>query len=332
MTNNKDPEMHVASTEEKVSDAATNNTAKSTVYESASIEEKTDVDLDTLGATQAELSVPPPVLELPTVEKPKKHSINWLVFFTLLISSILLISCYQFVQYIIGLLNEGNLIALSIAGFSSIAAVIFLYLSIREIRAYLTFGKLDKQKQQYIALQGSSDRQQWLAFFEENQRLQKSEAAQCLHQYFFSLVKPHHDAEDLQNLYHAQVLEPLKVQAKKFIKGDIVASAAISGFSTNNFIQTLGLIYIHLRLVRKISSVFGFRANFFREVKLLTIVIKDVLLLAVTDVVAENLIAEVIGPGLLSKLGAQSAEALVSARLTYRISEALIRIMAFEKI
>src|SRR5690554_3194255 len=209
MTNNKDPEMYLASTEEKVGDAATNNTAKSTAYESASIEEKADIDLYTLGAKQAEQSVPPPVLELPTVEKPKKHSLNWLVFFILLISSILVISCYQFVQYITDLLSDGNFIALFIARFSTMVAVIFLYLSVREIRTYLTFGKLDKQKQHYIALQGSSDRQQWLAFFEENQRLQKSEAAQCLHQYFFTLIKPYHDAEDLQNLYRGQVIEPL---------------------------------------------------------------------------------------------------------------------------
>lgn len=109
-----------------------------------------------------------------------------------------------------------------------------------------------------------------------------------------------------------------------------MASAVISSLSPNAFFQTIALVWLHLKMVRQVAQIYGFRPGFIGQVKLLKMAFNSMVILSLTDVATEMLMSDLLGSSVLSKVSAQSAEAVVSARLTCRLGEGIIEALTLK--
>lgn len=274
---------------------------------------------------------PTPPTEQRVVNNASSSWLNWgaaLLFGILLLLILgLYSSAHSIYQAWLFSPTIGGVLALLLIGFVGLIS----YLSLKEIQSYRRLSKVDQQQQTYARLQSTNDKQAWLAFYQKNQHTQTSLAAQRAHHQFFNKLKPHHTAEQLQALYRDQVTQPLKTLARQEIKKQMLASAAISGLSPNAFFQTLALLWLHLRMVRRVAEIYGLRPGLIGQLRLAKMAFNAMVILSLTDMASDTLMSDLFGQGVLAKISAQSAEALVSARLTYRLGEGLINVLWVDK-
>ena len=271
-----------------------------------------------------------------TTEQPvvKGSSSSWLHWGSALLIGLLLLltlGMYSAAQSI----YQAWLLSAPIGGALALLLLVFIglvgFLSFREIQSYRRITKIDYQQTAYERIQTSQDKQAWLAFYQSNQQAQDSLAARVAHHQFFSKIKPHHTLDQLQDLYRDQVTQPLKTLARKEVKKQMLASAAISGLSPNAFYQTLALLWLHLSMVRRVAQIYGLRPGLIGQLRLAKMAFNAMVILSLTDMASDTLMSELFGQGVLAKVSAQSAEAMVSARLTYRLGEGLMDVLWIEK-
>jgi putative membrane protein len=300
------------------------------IHEKLAIEEVVNIDMDSIkkpGFKPQSFTPIEPVDERLTQPSP---IFNWLTGLLLGIVSLMAMGLYQAWQTVAhAWLTSpiiGGSLGLLVVAFASVLSVLIW----REVQGYRRINRIDLQLNHLKKLDDTSERQAWLDFYQQNQQLQTSQHAQAFHYSFFQKVKPHHTPQELNKLYHYHVLEPLKSAARTVIKKDMMASAAISGLSPNAFFQTIALVWLHLKMVRQVAQIYGFRPGFIGQVKLLKMAFNSMVILSLTDVATEMLMSDLLGPGVLSKVSAQSAEAVVSARLTCRLGEGIIEALTLK--
>ena len=293
-------------------------------------EQKVQVDLESIKKPKPK-QVPPAIAESPLIDSSASW-IKWLSVLLLGAMTILLFSVYAAWQTVQEAWSESALIG-SLLGIFLVTFVMALgYLIAREVQIYTGLNRIDGQlntlkKIKFI----TDDKQAWLAFYQQNQAIQNSLMAREAHRQFFQSIKPHHSLSDIQQIYRDQVTQPIRKVALKGIKNDMMASAAISGLSPNALFQSVLLIWLHLKMVRKVSQIYGLRTSLVGEIKLLKMAFGAMAALSLTDMWAESLMSDVLGPGVLAKISAQSAEAMISARLTYRLGDALVKTLSMDE-
>lgn len=294
-------------------------------FESLASEQQVDIDIERIRKPASEYSQQPILLESSDETSPSK--LNWVSALLLGIFLFLMLGVYQALDVIyqawefsvvVGLI----LLTVLVSFVSVVGALIW-----KEIRSYKSISRIDQQQQAFEKIKTSQDLELWLKFFKHNQQMQKSPQASLAHHQFFSKLRPHHSLKEVQNLYQTQVTEPLKNLARQEIKKQVLASAALSGLSPNALIQTVALTWLHLKMVRRIAGFYGLRPGIQGQIRLSKMAFNALIVLGLTDMTTDVIMAELFGQGVLAKISSQSAEALISARLTYRLGEGLIDIL-----
>ena len=148
--------------------------------------------------------------------------------------------------------------------------------------------------------------------------------ANTLHQKFFQTVKSHHTNDEILQIYHEKVQKPLLEKAKKALKQESVGAGAVAFISPNSLLQTLGILWISLRTLKKIAFVYGVRPSLLGNLKLFRIALENLAASSLTDLVTDEL-ANQFGGTLGDKVIANSADAITAASLNQRLGKALIK-------
>ncbi|MBF6058538.1 DUF697 domain-containing protein [Thiomicrorhabdus heinhorstiae] len=145
----------------------------------------------------------------------------------------------------------------------------------------------------------------------------------CYHAFEHSL-REHHTNDEVLKIYQDMVLSPIERQAKSVLKRESATAGGISLISPNSFIQTLGILWISLRTLRRISLVFGIRPSISGNWRLLRIALENLAAGSLTDLLTDEIAAQ-LGGTLGDKLLANSVDAVAVASLNQRLGKALIR-------
>ena len=227
---------------------------------------------------------------------------------------------------IVALLNTqpllGGFLSLLLMGF----IVLFLKLMWGEWRGVRSLKQLTNQSES-LSLQGlqdQGDKKATLKILKQRAKLQNASpfCRQC-YQTFFSSLRDHHSNAEVLAIFDDKVQKPLLKKAKSSLKKDSIAAGGISLVSPNSTIQTLAIIWLSLRTLRRISYVYGVRPSLIGNFRLLRIALENLAANSLTDLVTDE-IANQLGGSLGDKILSNSVDAITAAGLNQRLGKALI--------
>ncbi len=77
---------------------------------------------------------------------------------------------------------------------------------------------------------------------------------------FLSSIEPHHETDEIVKLYELMVLAPVDAAAKRQIIQDSSKLSGIVAISTLPIVDTVATFWFALRLLRKLSALYGYRS------------------------------------------------------------------------
>ncbi len=143
-----------------------------------------------------------------------------------------------------------------------------------------------------------------------------------------SLLKGHIqeiiDGKDLVKLAERELMVPLDARARLIVMESAKRVSVVTALSPRAIVDILIVLYENLRIVRRVSRLYGARPGAFGFWRLARNVAAH---LAVTGGMAagDSLLEQFIGQGLAAKLSARLGEGLVNGFLTARIGVAAIQ-------
>jgi putative membrane protein len=202
-----------------------------------------------------------------------------------------------------------------------------LGLSVKEVRGYLSLKHhLNHHLDEEQILQASSPRQ-GLQLLKEHaaQFAPDSYAAYCYRQ-FLADINNDLTVDEIVALYETKVRKQVKIKAEAVLKKESMVSGSLSFISPNNLIQTLVVVWISLRTIKRLSMVFGVRASTAGNVKLAKILVQNLAAYSLFDLATDEITNQISG-SLAAKFMENSAEAVAAGALNVRLGKALIKLM-----
>ena len=133
-------------------------------------------------------------------------------------------------------------------------------------------------------------------------------------------------AAELIRLYQRTVTEPVAQKAHSVVKSESLISGSLAFVSPNHLIQTLTILWISLRTVRRVAQVFGLRPATAGNWKLLTLLAQNLAAQSIFDLATDE-IANQISGSLTARFVENSAEAVAAGALNVRLGRTLIRLL-----
>ena len=146
----------------------------------------------------------------------------------------------------------------------------------------------------------------------------------ALHQSFFNTIKPHHTNYEVLQIYDDKVQKSLLQKAKKVLKKESTGAGAVAFISPNSLLQTIGILWVSLRTLKKIAFVYGVRPSAIGNLRLFRIALENLAASSVVDFITDEL-ANQVGGSLSDKVLANSTDAITAASLNQRLGKALIK-------
>ena len=126
------------------------------------------------------------------------------------------------------------------------------------------------------------------------------------------------DGRDLLLLAERELVEPLDTRARVLISAAARRVSVVTAVSPRAFIDVLYVLWESMRLIRRLSALYGGRPGFFGLLRLTRAVLGH---LAVTGTMAigDTVLQQLVGPGLAGRLSARLGEGVVNGTMTARI-------------
>lgn len=153
----------------------------------------------------------------------------------------------------------------------------------------------------------------------------QSYAAQCYTRFQHTLNSDMKN-EEVIALYRRSVAEPVVKKAEEVMKKESLASGSLSFISPNQLIQTLVVLWISLRTIRRISLVFGVRPSTAGNWKMFKLIAQNLAAYSIFDMATDEMANQISG-ALTAKLVENSADAVAAGALNVRLGKALIRLL-----
>ena len=202
-----------------------------------------------------------------------------------------------------------------------------VWLVAREIRGYRAVNKY-LHRTPDLAVLAQGDRQS--ASKELNQHAATfstdSFAAHRFRQYQHS-VQDDMSAQETVRLYQRMVDEPVAIRAREIVRRESMISGSLAFVSPNHLIQTLTILWISLRMVRRVAQVYGLRPATTGNWRLLTILAQNLAAQSIFDLASDE-IANQISGSLTARFVENSAEAVAAGALNVRLGKALIKLLS----
>lgn len=152
-----------------------------------------------------------------------------------------------------------------------------------------------------------------------------SYAAYCFSRYQQQLQSDMNAPERL-GLYEDTVLKPVQEKAQKVLNKESVTAGSLAFISPNNLIQTLAVVWISFRTIRRMAKVYGVRPGTAGNWKLLKVLAQNIAAQGIFDLATDE-VANQIGGSLSAKFMENSAEAIAAGALNARLGRALIKLL-----
>ncbi len=289
--------------------------------------------------TQTEINQQPPDHAMPvkqdtasvvTVEPAQGMSAKWLALLSG-IGCILGFSLFEAVTFI-----EANFAASPIA--TSVLAVILSVfvlsvstLTFGEVRGYRKVTKFIHRRPKLSELAANESRQTTLDALKlhAEQFAPHSYARQC-YKRFTGLLKADHSSAEIVAMYRQFVAEPVKVKAGEVVKKESMTSGSMAFISPNHLIQSLVIVWISMRTIKRVARIYGLRPATAGNWKLMKILAQNLAAQSIFDLATDEMTNQLSG-SLAAKLMENSAEAVAAGALNVRLGKTLMRLLEEEK-
>lgn len=224
-----------------------------------------------------------------------------------------------FAQYPIA----ASLLGTVLAGF--VASL--LALMTREVKGYFQVKTFVSPKQSIASIEKISDSQALRQALKQHagRFTQNSYAYRCYTQFESSLNRDM-SATEIMGLYQTQVLQGVERKANEVLKKESMMAGTVSFISPNALIQTLSIVWVSLRTIRRVALVFGLRPATLGNWTLLKVLAQNVAGQSIFDIATDEITNQISG-SISAKLVENSAEAVAAGALNVRLGKALIRML-----
>ena len=272
--------------------------------------------------SQTEAAAEQQVLELSKVESGLGV---WLWTLAVILIAIFAFSIVDAYLTIVELLQSHILLG-AILGLLLLVVVIALgYLFIREWRSVKQLNRLAHHSQSIQSLKDKGERDMTLKVLAEKaKRLNVNTLAYRAHHGFQHSIKPHHSNDEILQIYQDKVQKPLLESARAVLKQESVGAGAIAFISPNALLQTLGILWVSMRTLKRVAYVYGVRPSLLGNIKLFRIALENLAASSLTDLLTDEM-ANQLGGTIGDKILANSADAITAASLNQRLGKALIK-------
>ena len=229
-------------------------------------------------------------------------------------------------DFIAGLMARNPLLGSIALGLTVLAVAMALLLAGREWAAFLRLSRLDGLRQKALAARQGQDLRAAKSVADGvaalyAHRPEATEARQRLDARRAELL----DADAVIDLAERELLLPLDTQARREIEAAARQVATVTALVPMALVDVVAALFANLRMIRRISEIYGGRSGGFASLGLLRRVFTY---LVATGAVAltDDLIGSVAGGGLLSKVSRRFGEGVVNGALTARIGLAAMEL------
>lgn len=214
-------------------------------------------------------------------------------------------------------------IATVLAGFliSLLALIVREWRGIQQVRQFMA------PSQNIHELAYDTDKQEVLSVIDAraSRFASGSYAALCYREFKDALTSDMSSGEVI-GLYQRNVQQAVELKANEVLKKESVIAGSMSFISPNPVIQTLALLWISLRTIKRIALVFGLYPASLGNWRLLQIVAQNLAAQSVLDLATDEITNQISG-SLSAKLIENSAEAIAAGALNVRLGKALVKML-----
>lgn len=281
-----------------------------------------------LNQVQPELEMPQSSITDPTKNEfeDKANSLSvWLLVLVTGLLAFISFSIVQAVLYVSDMFSTHWVLAGLLTVFLSAFIMTVSLLMWREWKGYITLKRVSKDDFSLQALQAQDDRQKTLKALESHMMLTNgSLLSRSLNLGFKNSIQSHHSNQEVLDIYQEQVVIPTLKKAKAVLRQESLSAGVIGLVSPNSIIQTLGILWVSLRTLRRIALVFGIRPSLNGNLRLFKMALENLAASSITDLITDE-IASQLGGTLGDKIATNTADAVLVASLNQRLGKALIK-------
>ena len=263
-------------------------------------------------------------LEIP-LEAPKSTLSGWLKFIGFALLVLVSFSLLQAYLTIVHLWKTDPILSIGLGSLLVGLLLGLIFLIYREMKGVMTLRAIAHKPFTLEELKTIGDKEVILKKLAQYYTYAEPQSPAYQHyQRFLKMIKPHHSAEEVLQIYQEKVRIPILKQAQTTLKQENIRAGAIAFLSPNALIQTLGLLWVSLRTLKNIAFVYGVRPSLLGNFRLFGIALENLAASSLSDLVSDE-IARQLGGTLGDKVIANSADAVTTAMLNQRLGKALIR-------
>lgn len=276
-----------------------------------------------------------PIHKMPDKSKIAEESFSmpsatpwWLATLLLAILCFIGFSLFEAFEAIAANFKDYPLSMSVLTALSSLFVISLLALILSEVRGYRSVTRYFRQGIDLELLNRQGDKaasQQVLAKTAEN--FSKNSYAALCYRRFAGALNSDLSNSELVDLYRRMVAQAVLKKAEEVLKKESFVSGGLSFISLNNLIQTLLIIWVSFRTVRRIAWVFGLRPGLAGNWKLLRVLAENIAAQSFFDLATDE-IANQIGGSLATRFMENSAEAFAAGALNVRLGKSLIRLLS----
>ncbi len=229
-------------------------------------------------------------------------------------------------NFVTGLFAENSILGWIAFGLFGLALIILVVMAVHELAAYARMAKLDRLRDQTQAARTAADIGAAKAITSALHRLYggRDDTAWGLAR-LAEREGDVYDADALLDLAEIEVIGPLDRAALAEVEAAARQVATITAFVPLALADVATALYANLRLIRRLSQIYGGRSGSLGSFRLLRRVF-TALLGAGAIALADDLIGSVAGGGLLGKLSRRFGEGVVNGALTARVGLAAMEL------
>lgn len=281
-----------------------------------------------LNQTQPELEVPAETIATETTLPPMliESSLGrWfkaLLMIMLAVFGFAMVDAYLTIEQ---LLKSHPILGGFLASLLSLLLLVLVSLVFKEWQAVRQLNQVSQAPYSTETLIDKDDRDFTLKTLSQKSKTVSAQslAGHCF-QRFQNTVKRHHSNAEIVQIYQQQVQQPLLKEAKSVLKQESVGAGTVAFVSPNSLFQTLGILWISLRTLKKVAYLYGVRPSVLGNLRLFKIALENLAAISLTDFITDEM-ANQFGGSISDKLLANSADAITAASLNQRLGKALIK-------
>lgn len=245
-----------------------------------------------------------------------KTGLGWLFW---LLLGVVLIGGLEAWLFVSALWQSTPILGLVAVALSTVIIVWLIGVMWRDLRAVMFFKRTDANRLEYQRIVASGTGAQALKMVASMAKVSGVYGSSDWER-FRTKVQDHYDALSVFKLYERMILRAQDEAARRIIVRTAADTAVVVALSPLAWFDMLAALFRTVRMVRRISEVYGMRLGFAGRIRLYRRVLKNLIFIGASELLTDAA-ADWLGAGVAGKLSAQlgqgMAAAIYSCRLGY---------------